>query len=150
MFTSKGLNKKRNRIHEKSLRLVLNDHQSTLDEVLDTLNEKTVHQQYINSLMTEEYKFLNGYSPDIMNEVFYLRQNTYNLRNFHAFATDVPRNNCMLNSVANRANQLRETLTFDLKISCSLELFKKGLKNWRCTRCPCQICSEFIVDFGYI
>ena len=39
MFTSKGLNKKINRIHEKSLRLVLNDHQSTLDEMLDTLNE---------------------------------------------------------------------------------------------------------------
>ena len=148
MFTSKGLNKKRNRIHEKSLRLVLNDHQSTLDEVLDTLNEKTVHQQYINSLMTEEYKFLNGYSPDIMNEVFYLRQNTYNLRNFHAFATDVPRNNCMLNSVVYMANQLWKTVSFHLKISCSLELFKKGLKNWRYTRCPCQICSEFIVDFG--
>ena len=28
MFTSKGLNKKTNRIHEKSIRLVLNDHQS--------------------------------------------------------------------------------------------------------------------------
>ena len=85
-----------------------------------------------------------------MNDVFHLRQNTYNLRNFHAFATDVPRNNCMLNSVANRANQLRETLTFDLKISCSLELFKKGLKNWRYTKCPCQICSRFIAGVGYI
>ena len=150
MFTFKGLNKKINRIHEKSLRLVLNDHQSTLDEMLDTLNEKTIHQQCIDRLLTEVYKFLNGYSPDIMNDVFHLRQNTYNLQNFHAFATDVPRNNCMLNSVVYRANQLWETLPFDLKNSCSLELFKKGLKNWRCTRCPCQICSRFIADVGYI
>ena len=44
MFTSKGLNKKINRINEKSLRLVLNNHPSTLDEMLDTLNEKTIHQ----------------------------------------------------------------------------------------------------------
>ena len=44
MFTSKGLNKKINRIHEKSLRLVLNDHQSTLGEMLDTLNAKTIRQ----------------------------------------------------------------------------------------------------------
>ena len=43
MLTSKGLNKKINRIHERSLRLVLNDRQSTLDEVLDTLNDKTIH-----------------------------------------------------------------------------------------------------------
>ena len=98
MFTSKGLNKKINRINEKSLRLVLNDHQPTLDEKLDTLNEKTIHQRCIDRLLTEVYKFPNGYSPDIKNNVFHLRQNTHNLRNFHAFAA-VPRNNCMRNSV---------------------------------------------------
>ena len=43
MFTSKGMNEKINRIHEKSLRLDLNDNQSTLDEMLNTLNEKTMH-----------------------------------------------------------------------------------------------------------
>ena len=73
--------------------------------------------------------FLNDYSPDIMNDVFHLRQNTYNLRNFHAFATNVPRNNYMLNSVVYRANHLWETLPFDLKNSCLLELLKKRLKN---------------------
>ena len=62
MFTSKVLSKKINRIHEKSLRLVLNDNQSTLDEMLDTLNEKTIHHQCIGRLLTEVYKLLNGYS----------------------------------------------------------------------------------------
>ena len=57
MFTSKGLNKKINRIHEKSLRLVLNDHQSTLDEMLDTLNEKTIHQQCIDRLLIKYRNF---------------------------------------------------------------------------------------------
>ena len=82
MFTSKVLNKKINRIHGKSLNLVLNDHQSILDEMLDALNEKTIHQQCIDSLLTKVYKFLNGYSPDIINGIFHLRQNIYNLRNF--------------------------------------------------------------------
>ena len=91
MFTSKRLNKKINRI-QKSLRLVLNDNQSTLDEMFDTLNEKTIHQQCIDHLLSEVYKFLIGYSPDIMDDVFHLRQNTYNLQNFHGFATDAPRN----------------------------------------------------------
>ena len=150
MFTSKGRNKKINRIHQESLRLVLNDHQSTLDEMLDTLNEKKIYQQCVDRLLNEVYKFLNGYSPDIMNDVFHLRQNTYNLPNFYAYNTDVPRNNCMLNSVVYGANQLRETLPFDSKNSCSLELFKKRLKNWRCTRCPCQIFSMIIADVGYI
>ena len=88
MFTSKVLNKKIYRIHEKSLRLVLNDHQSALDKMLDTLNEKTIHQHCIDKLLTEVYKFLNDYSPDIMRDAFNLLQNAYNLRNFHAFAND--------------------------------------------------------------
>ena len=37
MFTYKGLNKKKNKIHEKTVSLVLNDHQSTLDKMLDTI-----------------------------------------------------------------------------------------------------------------
>ena len=128
---------------KKFVRLVLNDHQSTLDEMLDTLNEKTIHQQCIDRLLTELYKLLNGYSPDIMNDVFHLRQNTYNLRNFNAFATYVPRNNCMLNSFVYRANQLWETLPQKLMLT---RIIQERIKNWRCTRCPCQICSRFIAD----
>ena len=83
-------------------------------------------------MLTEVYKFLNGYSPDIMNDVFDPRQNTYNLRNFHAFATDVPRNNCMLNSVVYRANQLWETLPFYLKMLTRIiqKRIKKLLSNY--------------------
>ena len=81
--------------------------------MLDTLNENTIHEQCIDRFLTEVYKFLNGYSPDIMNDVFHLRQNTYNLSNFHVFATNVRRNNCMLNSAFFMANQLWETFPFD-------------------------------------
>ena len=85
--------------------------------MLQTLNEKTIHQPCIDHLLIEVHRLLNGYSPDIINDVFHLMQSTYNLQNFHAFATDVPRNNCMLNSVVYRANQLWETLPFDLENS---------------------------------
>ena len=65
----------------------------------------------------------------IMNGVFHLKQNTYNLRNFHAFDTDVPRNNCMLNSVVYRANQLWETLPFDLENSRARIILKRIKKT---------------------
>ena len=55
MFTSKGLNNKINRIHEKSRRLVLYDHQSTLAEMLDILNGKTIHQQCISKWLFPWY-----------------------------------------------------------------------------------------------
>ena len=118
--------------------------------MIESLNEKTTHQQCNDRLLTEVYRFLNGYSSDIMNDVFHLRQNTYNLRNLSVFATDVPSNNYLLNSVVYRANQLRETWPFDLKNSCSLQLLKNGLKKWRYTENPCQICSSFLADVRYI
>ena len=66
-----------------------------------------------------------------MNDVFHLRQNTFNLWNFYIFATDVPTNNYLFSSVVYRAVQLSETLPFDLKISGLLELLKNSLKNLR-------------------
>ena len=43
--------------------------------------------------MIELYKYLNGHSPDIMNDISKLRENMYNLRNFHIFQTENP---CLL------------------------------------------------------
>ena len=41
--------------------------------------------------MIEVYKQLNGHSPDIMNDIFKLREDMYNPQNFHIFQTDNPR-----------------------------------------------------------
>ena len=57
--------------------------------------------------MTEVYKYLNGLSPDIMSDIFKLRENTYNLRNFHIFESQNPRTKKFsLDSIAYRASQL--------------------------------------------
>ena len=88
MFSLKGCYKRINKIQERSLRLILNDYESPFDSLLSALNEKMIHQSCINVLPTEVYKYWNGYSPNLMNEVFFLRQNSYNLPNFNVFATD--------------------------------------------------------------
>ena len=38
--------------------------------------------------MIEANKYLNGHSPDIMNDIFKVRENKYNLQNFHIFQTE--------------------------------------------------------------
>ena len=83
MFSSKGCYKRVNKMHERSLRLILNDYKLSFDSLRSTLNGKTIHQRCINILLTEVYKYLNGCSPDLMNDGFYLRPNHYNLRNFN-------------------------------------------------------------------
>ena len=44
-------------------------------------NESTTHIRNLKFLLTEIYKFLNGLSPTIMNEVFQTNDCPYDLRN---------------------------------------------------------------------
>ena len=90
MFCSKMSTKKINAVHERSLRIILHDYESPNSLFLEEAHQITLHQRCIISLMIEVYKYLDGHSPDIMNNIFKLRENIYNLRNFRIFQTENP------------------------------------------------------------
>ena len=58
--------RKKDIIFEKVFSLMINDHQSRMDKMLATLNEKATYQQCIEGVLTELDKFLNGYSRNII------------------------------------------------------------------------------------
>ena len=68
--------KRINKTHERSLRLILNYYESLFDSLLYTLNKKAIHQRCINVLLTKVYEYLNSYSPNLINEVFIYTQTT--------------------------------------------------------------------------
>ena len=70
MFCPKRSTKKINAVHERSLRIILNDYESPYPLFLEKAHQITFHQRSINYLMVEVYKYLNGHSPDIMNDIF--------------------------------------------------------------------------------
>lgn len=117
--------------------------------MLSTLKEKKIHQRQVNVLLTIVYKYLNSLYTELMNEVFYLRQNQYNLRNLNAFDTDNSRNKFMINSTVYRANQLWKALLSKVKGCPSLQVFKNKIKTWRCDTCECQICSKHLSNLSY-
>ena len=79
MFCSKKTSKQINATHERSLRIILNNYESPYPLLLEEVHQIIFHQQCINSLMIEVHKCLNGHSPEIMNNIFNLRENMYNL-----------------------------------------------------------------------
>ena len=80
--------------------------------------------------MIEVYMCLNGHSPDIMNDIFKLRADTYNLRNFHILQTENPRSlKYGLDAVPYRASQLWQQVPTDIREAASLTLFKNGSKT---------------------
>ena len=150
MFSSRKSNHRINKIHERSLRIILNDYFSSFEDLLTVLDEKTIHQRSINLLLIEVFKYLNNLSPKLMNEVFQLRHSNFNLRQARLFQTDVPKTEAFTNSIAIRSNQLWEVLPLEIQSSQSILEFKTKLSKWRCYECQCRICKTFIPNLGYI
>ena len=66
-----------------------------------------------------------------MNTIFKLRQNTYNLKNFHAFESQNPRTKKFgLDSIAYRASQLWKNVPEEIRNSASLLIFKESIKKF--------------------
>ena len=80
-FCSRRFNHLINKLQERALRIAYNDFNSSFSELLEMANESTTHIKNLNFFLTEIYKFLNGLSQPIMNEVFQTNDCSYNLRN---------------------------------------------------------------------
>ena len=105
MFCTKHSIGRINSIYERCLRLIQQNCTSDFEVLLENTNEKPVHQKCIELLMIEVCKYLNGLFPDIMSDIFKLRENTCNLRNFHIFESKNPRTKKFgLDSIAYRAS----------------------------------------------
>ena len=105
MFCTKRSLRRIGNIHERCLRLMQQNYRSDLN-----------HKKCIEFLSIEVYKYLNGLSPDIINSIFKLIQNTYNLRNFDAFESQNPRTKKFgLDSIACRASQLWKNIPEEIR-----------------------------------
>ena len=64
MFCSRSCNNKINKLHERALRLVYDDFESSFDVLLNKNKSFSVHYQNIQKLMIEVYTSLDKPSPN--------------------------------------------------------------------------------------
>ena len=88
MFSSRTSNNLINKAHDRSLRLITNDENSSFETLLQNINDITVHQRNLQILMTEVYKIIKGEAPAIMKNLFIFRENIHNIRNFQIIANE--------------------------------------------------------------
>ena len=81
MFCSRTSNSMINKLHERSLRIILNDYSSDFNILLENNNGICNHHRNTQALLTEVFKMKNGLAPPIMESILSKRFNTYNLRN---------------------------------------------------------------------
>ena len=80
MCHSRLMNNKINRLHEKCLRIVYSDKTSSFKELLDKDGSVTIQARNLQVLATEMFKIYRNLSPNVVDEIFCVRRNNYNLR----------------------------------------------------------------------
>ena len=93
MLCYRGIMHKMNKIHERSLRLLMKNYKNDFQDLFRSSGGISIHQRCINALLTEVYKYIHGLSPEIMNAVFFTRANVCNTRQFNVFKTHISTSN---------------------------------------------------------
>ena len=94
MFHSRILNNKINKLHDRALRLVYKNDNSTFEELLQLDNSVTVHQKNVQKLATEMYKVKHNLLPLPMQNLFKQQKITHNLRNGRTWEIPHVRREC--------------------------------------------------------
>ena len=152
MFCSKQMNRKINHVHERALRLVYRDFNSTFEELLNRDKSVSIHHRNIHQVAIEMYKVKNNLSLPFMQELFDYRGCGRTTRMGDKFGRP------NVNKVYKGENSLRNfgpivwntMLPKKLKECSSLAQFKSSIKSWIPNNCPCRLCTCRIKDLGLI
>ena len=98
------------------------------------------------------YKVANGMSPEIMNEIFQLKEKShYNLRYKSEFR--IPPIHSVYHgseSVSYLGPKIWELIPPVIRQIDTFSKFKKAIKKWKPTNCPCRICKTYIPCVGFL
>ena len=140
-----------NKLQERALRTVYNNYGSSFNKLLQIANEKTMHINNINNIMTENYNFLNALPLLIISEIFLKKDGPYSLRNSRSLIT-----NCKstvkngIDSIVYKDPQIWQTLPTDFINSESLSISKCSMKKLRDINFQYKICKTYIRKVGYV
>ena len=82
MCYNRSLNHKINRLHERCLRIIYSDKNSSSDELLDKDESVSIHHQNIEKLGIDLFKVLDGENLQIVNEISQFQKGMRTLMNF--------------------------------------------------------------------
>ena len=152
MFHSRKLNNEISKLHERCLRIVYNNNTSTYEELLETDNSVSVHFRNVQALAIELYKVVNGFSPDIMKDVFPLSENLcYNTRNKRTFhSRNIRTVHFGSETLSQLAPKIWELVPEEIKKLKSVASFKNAIKKWRPANCPCRLCRTSIFQVCFV
>ena len=151
MFHGRKLNKRINKVHERSLRLVYKDYKATFERLLGKDNYVKIYQKNLQLLATEIIKVRNDLARNIMKTVSQFKNPFYNLRSdANIFLSQRIRKTTYhgLNSIKYLDPKIWDQIPENMKNCGSLKSFKQLIKIWVQNLCPCRLCKKYIAQAG--
>ena len=132
--------KKLERIQERSFRLLLNDYESSYQEILEKIGKTTLQIRRIKLLAIEIFKTINDINPSYMKEIFELntRRDPDNKRLIVQTQKSMKYGSYTLRSLGPR---IWNKLPSNLRLCENLTTFKELIKSWSGPICRCSGCK---------
>ena len=152
MFFSRKTKNMINKIHERALRIVLNDHISNFETMLWNMNDITIHHRNIQILVIELFKIKYNLAHPVMDSMFNRKTIYYNFKNLQDFQSERKKKTVFygLETISYRAPQLYKILPEEFKQSITISLFKRDVRQWICNEYQCRLSKVFVRNLGFI
>ena len=151
MFHNRTMNNRINKIHERALRLVYQDNNSTFSELLTKDNSFSIHHRNLQKLAIEMYKVKQNISPQLMNNIFFKKDNIYNLRSDPSWVIRKVKSVYYgTETLSFRGPKTWDLLPTHIKNSESLREFVLKVKKWKPEGCTCRLCKTYVTNLGFL
>ena len=151
MCHNRTTNRKINRLHERCLRTIYNDKQSSFKMLLEKDSSVSIQDKNIQCLATEMYNISNEPSPPVVSNIF-TQQNShpYNLRLNSQFSRPAVRSVFHeTESISYLGPVIWDILPDSYKNLPNFSVFKNRIKKWKPKNCPCRLCKTYISRVGF-
>ena len=128
MFASRQSHNLKNKVHERSLRLIINVEDGSFEILLQNNKDITTHQRNLQILRSEVYKIIKREALAIMKNLFILGVLCY------------------------RTPYLGVSLSEEYKHQNSVGKTKEKIKNWICEKRICRLChtmNKILILFDF-
>ena len=142
--SAQSLNKIEN-LQKRTLRFLLNDYDSTYEDLLEKSDYPNMNLRRQRTLCIEIYKTLNILNPGYMNDIFKLRNTDRQTREKYELNLEIPKSNQATfgtRSLRSYDPKVWNALPYHIKTSGNLNSFKAIIKCWDGNHCTCRVCEH--------
>ena len=141
-FCGKVYSKKIEHIQERALRFMFNDKTSSYVSLLEKCGYTTLLLRRIKTIASEVFKSLHNLNPSFMNEMFEMKNLTYDLRDSHIlFQPKFKKITYGKNTFKYYGAHIWNVLPNNIKTCTDIVKFKSLLKTWEGPKCQCVMCN---------